>query len=116
MRRTEGCPLFDFFGAVQHGAEIMCAVNLRGTRHQPGEDVDRGAGQKRAKFLALGQRCHEKGLAPGACERRRDLCHAKAIGIGLDHGAAFCGGRKIAQAAVIGGEGAEIDGEDCRLA
>ena len=50
-------------------------------------------------------------LAAGANERRGDLVDAAAIGIALDHGGAFARDDARAQRLVVGGNGAEVDGQ-----
>ena len=73
---------------------------------------DRSA-RRRSTFVDCGD---EERLAAGAPEHGSNLRHAETVGVGLDHGGAFGGRRKLAQGAIIGGDRIEIDGEDGRLA
>ena len=54
----------------------------------------------------------EEGLAAGGRQHRGDLLEADAIGVGLDHGGAFARHHARQQHLVVGGDGAEIDGQD----
>ena len=111
-RHAERSPLPDLLGAVEDRPQAMLAVEGRGPFEQSIEDIDRRQGQEGAQALGFAKRGDEEGLAAGVCEGGRDIGHAQSIGIGLDHGRAFGRGAELGQAAVIGGNGTEIDGED----
>ena len=105
-------PFPDFFGAIQDGPQIEELESLRGAGQVAAEHVDDGLGQKCPQALRLGDGRHEEGPAARAPKRGRCLCHAEAVGVGLDHGGALGRRGQRAQAPVIGGERVEVDGED----
>ena len=92
------------------------AVELGRARHQSGEDIDGRLGKSVRKRLASSRVATKKVLQPALPQRGRSFSHAEPVGVGLDHGGAFGGGGEIAQAAIIGGERIEIDGENGGLA
>ena len=112
----EGCPFFDFFGAVEYGAQAQLAIDRTRILEQAIQDVDGGAGKKRAQLLGFAKRGNKESLAACMRERRRNLGHAEPIGISLDHRGAFGWRAEVVQGAVVGDDRVKIDGEDggCR--
>ena len=101
-------------GAVEAGDEVEVAEERGVAGHQAGEDVDGGAGAERfaqrGAFLGDGD---EEGRGAGGGERGGDAGGAEAVGVGLDHGGGLDmrGGERV-EGAPVGGDGAEVDGEE----
>ena len=103
-------------GAVEAGDEVEVAEERRVAGHQAGEDVDGGAGAERlaqrGAFLGEGD---EEGAGAGGGEGGGDAGGAEAVGVGLDHGGGLDQRRgERVERAPVGGDGAEVDGEDGR--
>ena len=103
----EGCPFFDFFGAVEYGAQAQLAIDRTRILEQAIQDVDGGVGKKRAQLLGFAKRGNEESLAACMRERRRNLGHAEPIGIGLDHRGAFGWRAEVVQGAVVGDDSSQ---------
>ena len=66
-----------------------------------------------ARTRRASDRCATKNVwQPARSQRRGDLVDAAAVGVALDHGGAFARHHPRVQHLVVGGDGAEVDGQD----
>ena len=111
-----GAPGVELAEMVEHRREVVLDEVGLGAGQQAVQHVDRVLGQRAAQrdaFLEMGD--EELPAALGR-EPRPDDRGAGAVGVGLEHGGAIdrpaAGAAGIAQAAPVGGDGAEVDRED----
>ena len=106
-------PGVDLAKAVQHRLEVVGDRFWLGARRQAVEDVDDGAwAERRPQRHALGKLGDEEVPATLRRQRRRDVRRTEPVGVGLDDGGGRHGAESRLQAAVVVGDGAEVDGQD----
>ena len=111
-----GTPGVELAEMIEHRRQAVLDEVGLGAGKQAVQHVDRMLGQNAAQRDALVDMGDEELPAAFRCQARPDDGGAGAIGIGLEHGGtvdrAAGGPPRIAQAAPVGGDGAEIDRED----
>ena len=98
--------------AVDHRNDAGLGAGSLGAGLQAVEHIEpRVAGQMRLERQGLGQVGDEEVQTAGGLQSRGGAVGPEAVGVGLDHGGDGAGAEARAEAAVVGDQGAEVDGQ-----